>query len=171
MLQVRTHQLVIGVRKTLAHHASTVLPLKNGHVLVAWFGGSRESNNDVGIWLSEKTEAGFSEARCIASSMEPHWNPVLFEGEDGRILLFFKVGHPIPDWRTLVMESKDLGKTWSAPREVVPGDDSGGRGPVRNKPIRLKSGRVVAPASVERGLWRCFMDISDDDCRTCFSRF
>lgn len=166
MLQVRTHQLVIGVRKTLAHHASTVLPLKNGHVLVAWFGGSRESNNDVGIWLSEKTEAGFSEARCIASSMEPHWNPVLFEGEDGRILLFFKVGHPIPDWRTLVMESKDLGKTWSAPREVVPGDDSGGRGPVRNKPIRLKSGRVVAPASVERGLWRCFMDISDDDCRT-----
>ena len=25
---------------------------------------------------------------------------------------------------------------------------------------------MVAPASVERGLWRCFMDYSDDDCRT-----
>ena len=166
MLQLKTHQLVIDVKKTLAHHASTVLPLKNGHVLVAWFGGSRESNNDVSIWLAEKDEKGFSEARCVASSMEAHWNPVLFEAEDGRILLFYKVGWPIPDWRTCVIESTDQGKTWSEPREMVPGDDSGGRGPVRNKPIRLKSGRVVAPASVERGLWRCFMDVSDDDCRT-----
>ena len=166
MLQLKTHQLVIAVKKTLAHHASTVLPLKNGHVLVAWFGGSRESNNDVSIWLAEKDEKGFSEASCVASGMEPHWNPVLFEADDGRILLFYKVGFLIPDWRTFVIESADLGKTWSAPRELIPGDDSGGRGPVRNKPLRLKSGRVVAPASVERGLWRCFMDCSDDGCRT-----
>lgn len=166
MLQLRTHQLVIDIKKTLAHHASTVLPLKNGHVLVAWFGGSRESKNDVSIWLAEKDENGFSEARCVASSMEAHWNPVLYEAQDGRILLFYKVGYPIADWRTLVIESCDMGKTWSEPREMIPGDRSGGRGPVRNKPIRLSSGRVVAPASVERGLWRCFMDYSDDDCRT-----
>ena len=166
MLQLRTHQLIISVKKTLAHHASTVLPLKNGHVLTAWFGGSRESNNDVSIWLAEKDEKGFGEARCVASTMEPHWNPVLFEAKDGRILLFYKVGYPIPDWRTYVIESKDLGKTWSEPREMIPGDDSGGRGPVRNKPVVLKSGRVLAPASVERGLWRCFIDYSDDDCVT-----
>jgi len=166
MLQLRTHQLVIDIKKTLAHHASTVLPLSNGHVLVAWFGGSRESKNDVSIWLAEKDENGFSEARCVASTMEAHWNPVLFEAADGRILLFYKVGYPIPDWRTYVIESTDLGRTWSEPREMIPGDVSGGRGPVRNKPIRLASGRVVAPASVERGLWRCFMDYSDDDCHT-----
>lgn len=166
MLCLKTHQLVISVKKTLAHHASTVLPMKNGHVLVAWFGGSREGGNDVSIWLAEKGENGFSEAVCVASGMEPHWNPVLYEAEDGRILLFYKVGTPIPDWRTCVMASTDLGKTWTTPREMIPGDTSGGRGPVRNKPIRLKSGRVVAPASVERGLWRCFMDYSDDDCHT-----
>ena len=166
MLQLVTHQLVISVKKTLAHHASTVLPLSNGHVLVAWFGGSRESNNDVGIWLAEKDENGFGEARQVAGSMEPHWNPVLFEDANGRILLFYKVGYPIADWRTLVIESGDLGKTWSEPRELVPGDTSGGRGPVRNKPVRLRSGRILAPASVERGLWRCFMDYSDDECRT-----
>lgn len=48
---------------------------------------------------------------------------------------------------------------------VLPLDD--GRGPVKNKPIRLRSGRVIAPASDERNtLWVCFVDISDDDCRT-----
>lgn len=166
MLLLKTHQLVISNRKTLAHHASTVLPLKNGHVLVAWFGGSQEGNKDVSIWLAEKDEKGFSEAVCIALGMEPHWNPVLFQAADGRILLFFKVGSPISDWRTYLTESFDLGKTWSVPQELIRGDTSGGRGPVRNKPIRLKIGRVVAPASVERGLWRCFMDYSDDDCHT-----
>jgi len=60
MLKLCTHQLVIATKKTLAHHASTVLPLENGHVLVAWFGGSRESNNVFSIWLAEKDEKGFS---------------------------------------------------------------------------------------------------------------
>ena len=166
MLQVKTHQLVISDKKTLAHHASTVLPLENGHVLAAWFGGSREGNSDVAIWLAERDERGFGEPRRVATSTEPHWNPVLFRKKDGRILLFYKVGFEIPDWRTMVIESGDLGKTWSRPREMITGDDSGGRGPVRNQPIRLKSGRVLAPASVERGLWKCFMDYSDDDCET-----
>ena len=166
MLQLKSHQLVISIKKTLAHHASTVLPLSNGHVLVAWFGGSHESFSDVAIWLAEKDEKGFGEARMVATSLEPHWNPVLFQAPDGRILLFYKVGFYIPDWRTCVIESSDMGKTWSSARELVPGDTSGGRGPVRNKPLVLKNGRILAPASVERGLWRCFMDISDDGCAT-----
>ena len=166
MLRLITHQLIIGVKKTLACHASTVLPLADGRVLTAWFGGSHESAPDVGIWLAEKTQSGFSEARPVAASLEPHWNPVLFQTLDGRILLFYKVGRLIQDWRTCVIESADGGKTWSAERELVPGDTSGGRGPVRNKPLRLASGRVLCPASVERGLWRCFIDISDDDCKT-----
>ncbi|MBO4297735.1 MAG: exo-alpha-sialidase [Clostridia bacterium] len=166
MLQFIAHQLVISVKKTLAHHASTVLPLEDGRVLAAWFGGSREGNNDVGVWLAAKTGQSFSEARQVAGSMEPHWNPVLYQLKDGRILLFYKVGSPIADWRTMVIESADRGETWSSPRELVEGDRSGGRGPVRNKPLRLKSGRILAPASVERGLWRCFMDYSDDEGRT-----
>lgn len=64
------------------------------------------------------------------------------------------------------MISADNGLTWSGPAELVPGDKSGGRGPVRNKPIRLASGRVIAGASVERGLWTAFADYSDDGCET-----
>ncbi len=166
MLELKAHRLIIDRKRTLSHHASTVLPLENGHVLAAWFGGSQEHQMDVSIYLAEKDETGFQPPRLMASSMEPHWNPVLFQYPDGRIHLFYKVGQEIPDWRTYVRESQDGGKTWSDPRELVPGDSSGGRGPVRCKPLLLKSGRVVAPASVERGLWVCFMDLSDDGGRT-----
>lgn len=166
MLVLKTHRLVISETKTAAHHASTILPLDDGRVLCAWFGGSREGADDVGIWLSEKNGNRFEEPRLIAGGDIPHWNPVLFQCADGRIQLFYKVGKKIPDWRTMVIESTDGGRTFSTPRELVPGDVSGGRGPVRNKPIRLPSGRLLAPASVERGAWRCFIDISDDDGRT-----
>ena len=36
-----------------------MLPLKNGHVLVAWFGGSMEHNDDVSIYLAEKDNRQF----------------------------------------------------------------------------------------------------------------
>ena len=163
MLQPVSHQLVIGERKTLDHHASTVLPLSNGHVLAAWFGGSREGGRDVEIWMAEKDSRGFSESRCVTCGPEPCWNPVLFETRDHTVNLYYKTGTPITEWRTLLMQSGDMGKTWSEPRELVPGDRTGGRGPVRSKPIYLRSGRIVAPASREEGLWRCFMDLSDDN--------
>ena len=111
MLALKSHQLIISVKKTLACHASTVLPLPDGRVLTAWFGGSHESNPDVGIWLAEKDGARFAAPRPVAASLEPHWNPVLYQLPEGRILLFYKVGYPIPDWRTMVMASEDGGKS------------------------------------------------------------
>ena len=69
MLQLISHQLVITVKKTLSCHASTVLPLDDGRVLAAWFGGSREGNNDVGIWLAEKAAL---EPRAASAAGWPH---------------------------------------------------------------------------------------------------
>ena len=166
MLALKSHRLIMDQEITVACHASTVLPLENGHVLVAWFGGSHEHNDDVSIYLAEKDEKGFGAPRLMASTLEPHWNPVLYQHAGGRIQLFYKVGREIRDWRTYTRESDDLGRTWTPTAELVPGDVSGGRGPVRNKPIQLKNGRILAPASIERGLWVCFMDISDDGGRT-----
>jgi predicted neuraminidase len=57
----------------------------------------------------------------------------------------------------------DGGKSWSDAKELVQGDESGGRGPVKNKPIRLSSGRILAPCSTEQGRWLCFAEVSDDD--------
>ena len=148
-------------------HASTLVELKHGDILAAWFGGSWEKGPDVAIWAARRLKGVWEKPRMVADIRNvAHWNPVLFRGEDGRILLFYKVGATIPQWQTYVMESTDEGETFSEARQLVEGDVSGGRGPVKNKPIRLKSGRVLAPASLEGETWDAFVDISDDDCKT-----
>lgn len=55
--------------------------------------------------------------------------------------------------------------TWTPERELISGD-YGGRGPVKNKPIQLESGIILAPASVEGDKWKCFIDRSRDQCKT-----
>lgn len=144
-------------------HASTVLGLPDGSLLCCWFGGTHEGESDVGIYLSRRTEAGWSEPKLLVNGAAANWNPVLFASADGRLLLFYKQGQQIADWQTWLMQSTDNGETWSGSQELVPGDVSGGRGPVRNKPLRLASGRILAGASTEHGIWKAFADISDDD--------
>lgn len=149
-------------------HASTVLPLNDGSVIAAWFGGSSEQKNDVKIYTSVRTEEdGWSDPIVVsAADNVAHWNPVLFQKEDGTVVLYFKVGKTTEYWQTYYVTSTD-GRSWSTPRELVPGDNSGGRGPVKNKPIRLKDGTVLAPASTEiDDKYRCFVDISNDDGET-----
>ena len=45
---------IIKETLTPACHASTIYKKKNGEILTAWFGGSREGADDVGIFLSKK---------------------------------------------------------------------------------------------------------------------
>ncbi len=153
--------LVMRQCPTRMCHASTLLKRTDGHVLVARFGGSVEGNDDVGIYLARGISGGFGLPRLVAQSAEPHWNPVLFQLDADTIALFYKVGRKISRWRTMVRLSTDGGETFSAEAELVPGDE-GGRGPVRAKPIRLSSGAIAAPASVEDGPWRAFVDRSED---------
>jgi len=147
-------------------HASTVAATGDGAVLSAWFGGSEEGAEDVGIWLSRRENGSWSAPLCMAGEPGlPHWNPVLFSADGKTIFLYYKIGKTIPEWRTLVRRSEDRGITWSEARELVPGD-VGGRGPVKNKPIVLSSGAWLAPASVEGKYWDAFADRSVDGGRT-----
>lgn len=148
-------------------HASTVLRTMDGKFLVAWFGGTHEKHDDVGIWLSKGDIKHWSSPVEIAKLREdPHWNPVLFMNPSGEIIIYFKVGRTIDEWETWYITSGDNGKTWSTAQELVPGD-KGGRGPVRNKPIILSDGSWLAPASNElKGVWNAFVDRSDDQGKT-----
>lgn len=163
-----TKEMIFDKKITDSCHASTVLPLDDGSVIAAWFGGSSEQENDVKIYTSVRTEEdGWSDPIVVsAADNVAHWNPVLFQKEDGTVVLYFKVGKTTEYWQTYYVTSTD-GRSWSTPRELVPGDNSGGRGPVKNKPIRLKDGTVLAPASTEiDDKYRCFVDISNDDGET-----
>lgn len=147
-------------------HASTVLPLDDGSVLTAWFGGAREGDKSVEIWISKRNTDGVWSTPVSVSAGDniPHWNPVLYMQENGRIVLYYKYGETIPDWITKYITSDDGGITWSAPETLVPGDTSGGRGPVKNKCLKLKNGTLLAPASTEQNKkWIPFIDVSFDD--------
>lgn len=145
-------------------HASSLVVLENEELLAVWFGGTKEGANDVAIWSSKRTRGEWGEPQKVAYKEGlPHWNPVLFRTKDGLLQLYYKVGHTIPHWSTMVATSRDGGASWSAPHPLVEGD-VGGRGPVRSKPIYVSSGKLLAPASVETlQQWDAFVDSSGDD--------
>ena len=159
ILSARKHYFDVP---TPSCHAGTVARL-NGKTFLAWFGGTRESAADVDIYYTFETADGFAPPTRVSAGNAAHWNPVLFPRGDG-LDLFFKFGATIPAWRTLRVRIGADGGLLGDPVELVPGD-VGGRGPVKNKCLRLKSGRVLAPCSLERknpDRWGPFVDISDD---------
>lgn len=160
--EILRREMICSRLPTAMCHASTVLPLPDGTVLSAWFGGSYEGEGDTSIWTARRADGVWSVPVPIAHVEEPHWNPVLQRLPRRAIRLYYKVGAVIAQWRTMVCASRDGGRTWDIPRELVPGDQSGGRGPVRSKVIQLSSGRLLAPNSTELGPWTAYADRSDD---------
>src|SRR5436190_2142445 len=63
-------------------HASTIAETKDG-LVAAWFGGTKERNPDVGIWLSRHAAGRWTAPREVANGLQadgtrfPCWNPVL----------------------------------------------------------------------------------------------
>lgn len=134
-------------KPTPSCHASTIVNFKN-KFYSAWFGGTGESKPDVTIWLSSSddcatwsTPVDMSDIKNIA-----HWNPVLFAKGD-TLYLYYKIGLHPDNWTTYVRESND-GVAWTQEHLMIEGDKVG-RGPVKNKPIELSDGSVLAPASIE----------------------
>ncbi|MFD2115777.1 exo-alpha-sialidase [Paenibacillus yanchengensis] len=147
-------------------HASTVVALPNGDLLVSYFAGSKEGRPDVAIWCSRRVDGVWQAPEKVADEEAViHWNPVLFRKQSGEIVLHYKVGHPIATWSTRVIVSQDDGHTWSSPKELVVGD-RGGRGPVKNKLVALHDGTWAAPASIENEQWTSFADLSYDEGET-----
>lgn len=165
-LKVETSFVFGGDRPFAQCHASTLVRLDDGQFLVAWFGGTEEKNPDVGIWLSKGQPGNWSAPKEVAKIREDaHWNPVLQKTDDGKVILYFKVGKEISHWETWIQTSEDGGNTWSEAHELVKGD-KGGRGPVKDKLIELADGTWLAGASNEVGRWEVFVDRSEDKGKT-----
>lgn len=143
-------------------HAATVAALNDGTLVSAWFAGAAEGKPDVSIWFTRRVGGILEKPKRLSENDGiPHWNPVLFSPDGENLTLFYKSGQKICDWKTFVMNSSDGGKNWSSPKELVAGDESGGRGPVKNKPLITAKGEYLAPASSEKRMWRPFVDAFD----------
>jgi len=157
-------------RPTPECHASTIIELKSGNLLAAWFAGKYEKSDDVGIWISTRQNRVWSQPVEVANGIQnrsaqekskryPCWNPVLFRSTNGKILLFYKVG-PSPDtWWGMLTTSADEGKTWSTPQKLPEGII----GPIKNKPVLLSNGTILCGASTEDKGWRVHFEWTNDD--------
>ena len=152
-------------------HASTLVALPDGGFAAAWFQGTKEGWNDVAIYGTSMEPDGrwLQPVQWAKVNALPHWNPVLFLPSQQKLLLFFKVGGPDELWHTWVQESNDSGRNWSPARELVLGAPDA-RGPVKNKPIRLSDGAIMAGNSLENDeRWCVLTDRSTDDGATWIS--
>ncbi len=145
---------------TPSSHASTIAETRSG-LAAAWFGGTREGNMDVSIWISRHNGQQWSPAAELINGADeaehvryPCWNPVLFRSRYGPLYLFYKVGRSPSTWWGMVMSSENEGQTWTRPKRL-PKDIYG---PIRNKPIELPDGTILCGSSTENAGWRVHIE-------------
>lgn len=152
---------------TPSAHASTIVETPDG-LVAAWFGGSRESAPDVGIWLARRVNGAWTTPVEVANGVQAEggrfacWNPVLFRTDDGVLRLFYKVGPAPARWWGMAAESRDAGRTWTPGRRLP----DGVLGPIKNKPLQLADGSILSPSSTESvdadPVWRIHFERSTD---------
>ena len=152
-------------------HASTIVETTDGGLVAAWFGGTKERNPDVGIWVARHEGGQWQPAVEVANGVQadgsprqPTWNPVLFQAPGGPLVLFYKVGPSPSKWWGMALESTDGGKTWGAPRRLPDGI----LGPIKNKPVVLADGAWLSPSSTEGNPegWLTHFELSRDQGKT-----
>src|SRR5262249_6296289 len=93
----------------------------------------------------------------------PCWNPVLVDAPGAGLLLFYKVGPSPQTWWGMVRTSRDGGRTWSDATRLP----AGILGPIKNKPVRLADGTLLAGSSTESAdrpsVWRVHFERSRDN--------
>ncbi len=155
-------------RSTPSCHASTIVETADG-LVAAWFGGTAEGKDDVGIWVARQLQGKWSAPVEVATGKEnserdyPCWNPVLFQPDQGPLLLFYKVGPSPRAWWGVLRTSDDGGQTWSDPRTLGEDKNIGHLlGPVKNKPVQLADGSILCPSSSEHDGWRVHFEVTRD---------
>jgi predicted neuraminidase len=144
-------------------HASTIAETPGG-LVAAWFGGTKERNPDVEIWISRREKRHWTKPVSVANGIINDtlrwacWNPVLYQMAKGDLLLFYKVGPSPSTWKGWMKRSTDRGKTWSSAIALP----DGFIGPVKNKPVLLSNGILLAPSSTENDGWKIHFESSND---------
>ena len=155
-------------------HAATIAEVK-GELVCSFFGGTRERHPDVCIWISHKFNGQWTPVIKVADGIEspdqryPTWNPVLFQPQDGDLQLYYKVGPAPSQWWGMMTTSADGGWNWTEPHALVDAEGQALIGPVKNKPIQLADGTILAGSSTEDHGWGIHVERSSDGGKTWVS--
>ena len=146
-------------------HSATIAETTDGDLVATYFGGTKERNPDVCIWVSRKEKGSdtWTAPQLVADGVmndslrKACWNPVVWQIPDGDLVIWFKIGSSVSDWSGWMISSKDGGRTWSGRQPL----QEGFLGPVKNKPVMV-DGRLIAPTSIEKKGWWLYFEYSDD---------
>jgi alpha-L-rhamnosidase len=132
-------------------HASSIVELEDGTLLSVYFGGSKESADDVEVRLSRK-EPGKAWEAPVALTDAPNdglsvENPSIFQDREGKIFVFWKSTHGNPNRVGMIKTSTDGGRTWSEARTMC--DEC--IGPEKNKAVQLEDGTILCPTADRNG--------------------
>jgi predicted neuraminidase len=162
-VRAQTSEFVADTMPTPSCHASTIVELRPGELMAAWFGGTAERNPNVAIYGTRKHDGRWDPP--VELVREPNiatWNPVLFRTGDGVLWLYYKFGPSPQQWTAGRLFSSDDGRTWSAPEHLP----AGVYGPIRAKPLVLP-GLIVSGTSVESyQSWASWIERSTDNGKT-----
>lgn len=146
-------------------HAVTIVELRNRELLATYFGGTAERNPDVEIRLQrKKTNGTWTAPISVADGIQPDgkrfptWNPVIFQPKGGELMLYYKVGPNPREWWGEYKTSADNGYTWSKAHKLP----ANLLGPIKNKPVQLSDGTILAGSSTENNGWVAHLERSTD---------
>lgn len=148
-------------------HSATIAETPTG-LVASFFGGTKERNPDVEIYISRFVDGKWLAPVSVANGILadgkrlPTWNPVLYQVPGGDLLLFYKIGPKPSEWWGMMRSSKDGGKTWSDATKLP----NGNIGPVKNKPVLLSNGNLFAPSSREGDGWKVHFEVTKDNGKT-----
>lgn len=144
-------------------HAATIAETPKG-LIAAWFGGTKERNPDVEIWVSRMVNNKWTKPVSVANGIVndtlryPTWNPVLYQVPGGELMLFYKIGPSPSTWKGWEITSGDCGITWSEPKALP----EGFTGPVKNKPVLVGKTKLLCPSSTEGDGWKVHFEETND---------
>ena len=144
-------------------HSATIVETPTG-LVYAFFGGTKERNPDVEIYVSRQVNGKWTAPASAANGIQlegkrlPTWNPVLYQVAGGDLLLFYKIGPKPSEWWGMLRTSKDGGATWSDAQKLP----EGYLGPVKNKPVLLSNGNLFCPTSTEGDGWKIHFEVTSD---------
>ncbi len=148
-------------------HSATIAETQTG-LVASFFGGTKERNPDVEIYISRFVDGKWLAPVSVANGIQPDgkrlptWNPVLYQVPGGDLLLFYKIGPKPSEWWGMMRTSKDGGKTCSDATKLP----YGYIGPVKNKPVLLSNGNLFAPSSKEGDGWKIHFEVTKDNGKT-----
>lgn len=132
---------------TPSAHAGSIAFYK-GHPVFSWFGGTREGQPDVAIYVNNLNGDG-QNIILGDKDMIPRWNPILVPIDD-KLILFEKAGTFCDRWQTFVHNISDwpndiTKKEIQEEAYVLP---AGLNGPVKSCPLILNQ-RLICGSSTE----------------------